>query len=288
MSVIGDQKQKIDDIRAARYITGALRDIAAVELKDLRKKFERNDMFYTELIELFHLVWKIAVAEHATQIVQKDKGELYLAYTTNKHFYGTLNNDVMQKLIESTNPKHECLIIGDTGKRIWESRPQQRKQVDFISFKEDDPDAEELDSLMKTVDKYQNVFVFYPGFTSVFRQDVRMIDITYRPSNYMKEKDDYKDLPQYLFEPDLSEMVKFFNSQVRYVLLERLLLETQISRVAARLVKMDSADQNAGDLVIYEMRKLRRVRTTFSSRRMLETVVGYIQWHNRQKQLIGQ
>ena len=288
MSVVGDQKQKIEDIRSARYITGALRDIAAIQLKNLREKFERNDMFYTELIDLFHLVWRIAVAEKATPAISKSKGELYLAYTTNRHFYGTLNNDVMQKFFDTTNTKNDCLIVGETGKSIWESRPQQRKSVEFLAFKDDDPTTEELDLLMKTVDKYENVFVFYPGFTSVFRQDVKMVDITYRPSNYSKEKDDYKDLPQYLFEPDLSEMVVFFNSQVRYVLLERFLLETQIARVAARLVKMDTADQNANDLVIHELRKLRRVRTTFSSRRMLETVVGYIQWHNRQQQLIGQ
>ena len=90
-----------------------------------------------------------------------------------------------------------------------------------------------------------------------------------------------------MFEPDLSEMVSFFNTQVRYILFERLLLETQISRVAARLVKMDTADQNAHDIIKLEMRTMRRIRTSFSSKRMLETVVGFIQWHNKQTQLIG-
>ena len=44
MSRIGEQKSRINDIEAARYITGALRDISAVELKKLRKKFEQNDV----------------------------------------------------------------------------------------------------------------------------------------------------------------------------------------------------------------------------------------------------
>ena len=53
MSRIGEQKSRISDIEAARYITGALRDISAVELKKLRKRFEQNDIFYSELRELF-------------------------------------------------------------------------------------------------------------------------------------------------------------------------------------------------------------------------------------------
>jgi F0F1-type ATP synthase gamma subunit len=162
------------------------------------------------------------------------------------------------------------------------SKSQKRKEINFLSFKDDDPNTEEIELLLKKVAEYKNVYVFYPGFTSVFRQDVEIADITYKPSKESVKKKKFEDLPQYIFEPDLSEMVLFFNTQVRYVLFERLLLETQTARVAARLVKMDTADQNAKELVKFELRKLSRIRTSFSSRRMLETVVGYIQWHNKQ------
>lgn len=287
MSGIGEQKNLIDDIEAARYITGALRDISAVELKKLRKKFEQNDLFYSELRELFELVWRIAASDK-NKISKRNKS-LYVAYTTNRHFYGSLNHDVMRKFIAGTDIKSNCLIIGDIGKQTWLSKGQKRREVTFLSFEEDEPNTAEIKKLMKYVEDFKHVYVFYPGFTSVFRQDVEMVDITFRPTKskvtHMKE---YEDLPQYLFEPDLSEMVAFFNGQVRYALFERILLETQISRVAARLVKMDTADQNAKDIIKLEMRTLRRIRTSFSSKRMLETVVGYIQWHDRQTQLIGQ
>jgi len=289
MSRIGEQKSRINDIEAARYITGALRDISAVELKRLRKRFEQNDMFYSELRELFQLVWRIASADNNDVVVTKSTKSLYIAYTTNRHFYGSLNHDVMKKFIAGTNAKDSCLIIGDVGKEIWMSKGQKRREVSFLSFAGDEPDVNEKSALMKQVEEHKHVYVFYPGFTSVFHQDVEMVDITFRPTkNPSTKKEEYEDLPQYLFEPDLSEMVSFFNNQVRYALFERLLLETQISRVAARLVKMDTADQNAHDIIKLETRSLRRIRTSFSSKRTLETVVGYIQWHNRQTQLIGQ
>ncbi len=286
MSRVKEQKEIIHDIKSVRYITGALRDISAVELKNLRKKFENNEMFYVELRELFQLLWRIAYANNS-DVLKTGNKKLYIAYTTNKHFYGSLNHDVIRKFIENTDAKSNCLIIGDTGKQIWKSKAQKRKEVSFLSFKDDAPDSDEINSLLNSVREYENVYVFYSGFTSVFRQDVEIADITYRPSKKINDKEKIEDLPQYIFEPDLSEMVIFFNTQVRYALFERLLLETQTARVAARLVKMDTADQNAGELIKTEMRKLGRIRTSFSSRRMLETIVGYIQWHNKQKQNIG-
>lgn len=288
MSRVTEQKQRIEDIESARYITGALRDISAIELKNLRKKFERNDIFYTELRELFQLVWRIASANKVDVSTLQGKKSLYIAYTTNRHFYGSLNHDVIHKFIEGTDAQSNCLVIGDTGKQLWTSRAQKRREIQYLSFKDDTPNIEEITNLMNKVKEYKHVYVFYPGFTSIFHQDVEMVDITFRPPKQKLTEKEIEELPQYLFEPDLSEMVVFFNNQVRYALFERILLETQISRVAARLVKMDTADQNAKDLVKIELRKLQRVRTSFSSRRMLETIVGYIQWHDRQTQLIGQ
>lgn len=287
MSRVGEQRQRIKDIEAARYITGALRDISAVELKNLRKKFERNDMFYAELRELAQLVWRIASANKNEGMGAQRNKDLYVAYTTNRHFYGSVNHNVMRKFIKSTDQKSDCLVIGDTGKQIWMSRAQKRHEITFLSFQEDAPNKNEIGTFMKKVKDYGHVYVFYPGFRSVFQQEVEMADINFRPSKDVETKKGYEDLPNYLLEPDLSEMIAFFNGQVRYTLFERMLLETQLSRIAARLVKMDTADQNANDIINIEQRELRRAWTSFSSRRMLETIVGYIQWHNRKTQLIG-
>ncbi len=287
MSQITEQKQNIEDIESAMYITGALRDISAIELKKLRKKFDKNNSFYVELLELFQLVWLIS-SKNGLKDKTDNKKNLFVAYTTNSHFYGSVNYDIMTKFTKETDSKSSCLIIGDTGKQIWTSQPKKRKEVKFLIFEDEMPNDVEINDFLNEINKYNHVYVYYPGFTTVFHQDVEVSDITYKPSKKTLIKKEFKDLPKYLFEPDLSEMVDFFNTQVRHVLFDRLLLETQISRVAARLVKMDTADQSARKLIKTEMRNLSRIRTSFSSRRMLETVVGYIQWHKRQTQLVGQ
>jgi F0F1-type ATP synthase gamma subunit len=208
----------------------------------------------------------------------KQRKRLYVAYTTNRHFYGTLNYNIMQKFIAATSTKDECLIIGTTGKTLWLERAKKRKKVSFMTFENDVPTNEESQAFLARIDAYDQIYICYPAFISVFHQEARIIDISFLPD----EEETSKSVdpgPQFLLEPDVEAMIGFFNTQVRYALFERILLETQLSRASARVVKMDTADQNAEKLLKHEKKQLRRSFITVSGRRMLETLVGYLQWH---------
>jgi F0F1-type ATP synthase gamma subunit len=73
-------------------------------------------------------------------------------------------------------------------------------------------------------------------------------------------------------------MSYFFETQVRLLLFERMLLETQLSRVAARLIKMDTADENAGAMIKKQMIKANRAYSALSNARLLEIFSSYLQW----------
>ncbi len=287
MSHIREQKQRIEDIATARYITGTLRDISAIELGKLMQRFGTNFTFYTELTDLYRLVWRMA-RERDKEQPEREKKTLYVAYTTNRHFYGALNYNTMQLFMKSTGTEDRCLIIGDTGKRYWLSNAKKRKALEYMSFLDDTPSDDENKAFLDRIARYDKVIVFYPKFVSVFTQEASMVDITFQPDGHTSKDVDDEDGAEFLLEPELDEMMAFFDQQVRSALFERILLETQLSRISARLVRMDSADQNAQKLLRREGRALRKAYTNIASRQMLETLVGYIQWHNKNKQPIVQ
>jgi len=263
-----------------KYITSALRDISAVDLKNVRDRYMQNSKFYAELQYLYQLIWRIASHEGNEELLHiKQKKPLYVAYTTNRHFYGSLNHDVMRLFLRSTSTDDSCLIIGGTGREIWRTIQKKRKEVRFMSFADDQPTSDETQALLKDLTSYTRVYVCFPHFVSVYDQRADIQDITFRPTKDMLRAYAKEEIPQYFLEPDLPEMFAFFNTQVRYVLFERTLLEAQLSRVAARLVKMDMADHNAADVLKHENIELRRAYNSFFTSRMLETVSGYIQWH---------
>jgi ATP synthase F1 gamma subunit len=290
MSEVREQKRRIEDLQSTKYITGALRDISAIELTGLRERFDRNTSFADELRELYGLVWTIGERSGQDIKTQKKNNALYVAYTTNRHFFGALNLDIIQKLIQSTSTSDQCLIIGDTGKEIWRTQAKKRRETSFMSFVDDAPNSTEITGFLQKTAEYRHVYMLYPGFVSVFKQEPVMQDITFRPAKKPRTLDEQdtkqqklatNDVAEYLLEPNLTEMLAFFHLQVRYVLFERMLLETQLSRVSARLVKMDTADQNTDLLVRAQYKELRRAYASFSSRRMIETLVGYLQWHTQ-------
>jgi ATP synthase F1 gamma subunit len=285
MSQIKEQKQRIEDIAAARYITGTLRDIATIELQALQKRFVLNTTVYEELRDLYQLVWRIASHEPGRSPAKKQRKRLYVAYTTNRHFYGSLNHNIMRTFTDTTSTKDECLIIGTTGKTIWMNRAKKRKQIQFMAFEDDVPTKEEVQAFLARTSSYDQVFICYPGFVSVFEQEARMADISFLPDETTPVSVTDPG-PQFLLEPNVDEMISFFNTQVRYALFERILLETQLSRVSARVVKMDTADQNAEALLKREQHVLRRSFIMVSGRRMLETLVGYIQWHKNVQPIV--
>jgi ATP synthase F1 gamma subunit len=291
MSEIKEQKERIAAIKAVKYITSTFRDISATELTHFREQFEKNTMFRNEMGELYAIVWRIAASSGNTSLLQTEKKRpVFVAYTTNHHFYGSLNEDVIDAFIAATSVDDECIIIGDTGRAAWEARSVRRKKIDYVIFEDDTPTQNETHVFLQRVQSYPYVYVYYPQFVSVFRQQAGMTDITFRPGAEEEQKEARSGelFAEYILEPELKDMLKFFNEQIRYVLFEQILLETQLSRVAARLVKMDAADHNAEGLLQQEGRYLRRAEGSAAGRRMLETLVGYIQWHTKKSPHIVQ
>jgi len=74
-------------------------------------------------------------------------------------------------------------------------------------------------------------------------------------------------------------MVEFFERQVRSLLFLRVLLETDLSRTAARLISMSSAEERANEMMKEKKSQLRKVMTSFINRRLLETFAGMSKWN---------
>lgn len=287
MPQIKEQRQHIADIATARYITGTLRDIALTELGGLQKRFARNTQVYSELRDLFQVVWRIADRRGTSATLPTGaRKHLYVAYTTNRHFYGSLNHNIMRVFMDATGTRDECLIIGDTGRALWFEHAKKRSKTTYLSFADDVPTEREVYSFLDRVAGYDQVYVCYPAFVSVYEQQAQIVDITFRPADADVATVLDEHSAEFLLEPDLEEMLAFFNTQVRYALFERILLETQLSRVSARLVKMDTADQNAEKLLKRERASMRRSYMTIANRRMLETLSGYLQWHKNAQHIV--
>lgn len=279
MSSLTELQENLEGLETAQFVTTVLRDISANRLQAIRAAFEKNSVFYKEMRDLDVLVQTYALKQHPERmkkLAEKKDTYVFVALTSNKRFFGTLNRDVMSRLIDRLEKDREVegVVIGQTGKTIIEGTKHARR-CRFVEFKDDTPTPEEVLSLIKSLSGYTKVHMFYPIFINPFRQEVGLIDITHKPAASTASKL----AVDYIFEPDVDKLLEFFETQVRFILFNRVVLETRLAQTGARLTKMQHAREEAKQRVREMRREIHKEMMTIQSMRLLETFAGF---HKRQ------
>ena len=264
MSRIADTQRIVDGYRSAELITGALQDISAVKMQELRRQFVQNARFFSGISDLYGVVKARAAALHVTDqtIHRRVQGrDIYIGLTSNKRFYGTLNRDVVLALVGMVRvvEKSDFLLIGSAGAQYLQEMTAS-ELVEYMEFGEETPNTEELQEMFSIIDRHSRVFIVYPKFVNPFRQDVVMTDITQTPTSIVPPEMHV----DYVFEPEISRMLEFFERQVRRVVFERVMLEAELARTAARTMKMHSAKERAQQLTHEYESKLRHEFEAFA------------------------
>ncbi|MFA7309828.1 MAG: FoF1 ATP synthase subunit gamma [Candidatus Paceibacterota bacterium] len=279
MSRVADIRRSVEDYRTTGLITGALQEISASKMQDLRKQFDQNARFFAGIREVYGIVkahaLELAKQEGAGQ-KKKNVRDIYIGLTSNKRFNGTLNRDIVRALLAMLGRAKDSdfLMVGLTGAQHLEETASP-DAIERTAFDDDIPNAGELQRILSLITDYGRVFVVYPKFINPFRQDIVMTDITQTPTAVSPvAKADY------IFEPEIPGMLAFFEKQVRYALFQRIMLETELARAAARTMKMRNIKDRADTLRGSSERSLRREFATLADIELMETFIGFSFWKN--------
>lgn len=275
MPTVSELKLELEDATTLKLISQAFTEASAARVQKIKSEFEKNKQFYEEISHLYHLVQVSAKRVHDNETSRKatgkkdaDKKVLSVAYTSNQRFYGNLNLNIMQKFIEDLEKRRtDVAVIGATGRDHMTSIGYSKPYTP-IHFTKDNPSTDEVKQFLKTYEEYDTIYVYYPKFMTLVSQTVGITDITQAAN----ETDPIPEDEVYvLFEPDLSQILDFFMHQVRSLLLLRVVLESDLSRTAARLLTMSSAEERSNDMIKVKKSQLRKIQTSVINARLIET-----------------
>lgn len=271
-------KEELQDIEILRGISSALLEVSSIKIRGLREDFERNKVFYDEVSDLYRTI-KISAkrkeyVDRRESIVDK---EIHVAITSNRRFYGSLNRSVIDAFGLNIVPESgiEYLVIGHTGKHFMEDT-DHAELCQYLSFTEDFPTPTETEVFLERVRQYDKVILYYPKFVNIFRQDPATTDITY--TTELEDIEVGGTIIEQIYEPELPHILAFFETQVRRLLFTRIMLESELSRTAARLVKMNTTEDRANTVIEQKKRVLRKETMILEDIRLLETFASAIQW----------
>lgn len=261
-------KEEIKDEKILHGLASAFTEVSAAKIGVLKQKFEKNQSFFQEVSDLYRLV-----KSSSDLSMTASKGVLAVAMTTNNRFYGVINLEVMRKFLSETKDRSMArMVVGKIGISHLQSIGF-KDQLEKMVLDRDVPKITDLEKLLETARSYQKVLLFYPQFRTVYTQIPAVTDIAYSPKAPRSPEDLH-----FIFEPELPKIVEFFETQIRTILLQRVLLEMELSVTASRLQAMSRAQEHAREVLDRRRRQLTKEIHSQINARLLESLGRVKRW----------
>ena len=269
-------KEEIKDEETLHGLASAFTEVSAMKIGVLKQKFEKNRSFFQEVSDLYRLV-----KSSSTPPVIASKGVLSVAMTTNNRFYGVINIEVMKKFLSETKDQNvKRLVVGKIGVSYLRSIGF-RAPFEPMALATDVPKISDLEKLLTVSQSYQKVLLYYPQFQTVYTQTPAVTDIAYNLRSELQGSparsvgDRYsptEETVHFIFEPELPKIVEFFETQIRAILLQRVLLEVELSVTASRLQAMSRAKEHAREVLDQRRQQLTKETHSRINARLLESL----------------
>ncbi len=265
MPRIEELKEEIKDEEALHGLASAFTEVSATKIGALKQRFENNQSFFQEVSDLYRLV-KSSSSSQTTA----SKDTLSVAMTTNNRFYGVINLEVMKKFLNETKKQgHERLIIGKIGSAYLQSIGF-RDKIEEMILATDVPKIADLEKLLVRSQSYKKVLLYHPQFQTIYTQTPAVTDIAYSPTPTIQKT--VEESAYFIFEPELPKIIEFFETQIRTILLQRVLLEVELSVTASRLQAMSRAEEHAREVLSQRKRQLTKETHSQINARLLESL----------------
>lgn len=156
----------------------------------------------------------------------------------NAGLYGDIVGKVFNSFITEVRTKNtEVTIIGKFGLSLFLSAEPTRPYT-YFDYPDYGDSPENLSQITRHLVSYEEIHIYYGKFKNLAYQEPATAVIA---AETQMQEDDGKKPTMYLFEPDLSEILEFFEGEMFTSTFEQALHEAQLAKFSSRMIAMDKA-----------------------------------------------
>jgi ATP synthase F1 gamma subunit len=279
-----DLEKEASTYEALKIITQTYEDVALSSIHRIRSEVLVTRDFLAGVEE----VYTLAKASYLHNIVSlmrgKKKGKEFelvkkngktvvIFISANQGLLGNLvieSYKVFLKLIREI--KCDKIVLGSIGRYLLEA---EKPKVEFKTFEFDDYSVKEefTKPVVDYISSYEKILVVSPTFESILRQVPKIDDISGGVDPGQAESN-----KNYFFEPSPEDVMQFFEDQIIGSLFKQKMLDSMLSRYAARLTMMDQASQEVQRLIIKNKGEILKVKRHESNKKMIMSFNGISLW----------
>ncbi len=281
MESMRDIKRQIASVENTMKITRAMNMVAAAKLRKAQNRAEKAKPFFEKTREtLLNVTSKVDSGLHSLLEEREVKKEGYIIITGDRGLCGPYNNNIIKEVestIEESDKESSLVLIGKRGSNHFKSHGYDVVS-EYIEV-DDNPDfSVAVNIANEIIDLYQQevfdkVYLFYTEFKSVISHKARKMQLL--PVDSPKEDDSKGEIQSnYIYEPTVSSVLNNLLPQYVKNIIFGSLLQSKASEFAARMTAMDSATENAEELIGELTLSYNRARQAAITQELSEIVGG--------------
>jgi len=280
LATLRDIRRRIGSIRNTKQITRAMKVVAASRLRRAQERIFSARPYANQMMALLQSVAaRLEQQQHPLLARRPQRKVLLVLVTADRGLCGAFNANLIraaQSYLDEYGRENVSLVaVGRKGRDSL-----RRRQVEIVSehvnifrsldFSHAQTVAQEVIDLY-TQESVDAVDFLYNEFKSVMAQNVKVE--RYLPIEPISAPEgEY--LVDYIYEQPPAEILRSLLPRYVEVQVFRALLESQAAEYAARMTAMDSATNNADELMETLRLRLNRLRQAAITKEIIEVVSG--------------
>lgn len=273
-----DIKRRIRGIRNTRQITKAMELVSSAKLRKAREKLETTrpyfDTVYESIQEILSTTGNISHPFLEKREVEKS---LYIVVTADRGLAGGYNSNIMRLVENEIRDKKEdtlLVVVGYKGRDYFKRRGYN-VVGEFVGITEEPffSDAQEIGKLvMELYEKKEidEVKLAYTKFITTISQETNVIKLL--PSDIKGGED--KKISVVEYEPSPEEVLDYLIPKYIESTIYGALMESSCSEQGARRTAMESATDNAEEMIDDLTISFNRARQAAITSELSEIVAG--------------
>lgn len=279
-------KRRIRSVGNTKQITKAMELVSAAKMRRVVEAATRSRIYSDAAIAILRrLSDSVEAAHHPYFSPPTSKAKLYVIFTSDSGLAGAYNSNVFNlahRAFDEDNARGIqplIIVFGRKGASHF-SRGSNVRLIGEYENVPDDPDVNVFASVLETITsgtknaEFSEVQLIYTEFRSTMNQKATSLQLIPIAAPEGSLESENQDNTVFEFEPNVEAVLQsalklYFESSLR-----RARIESAASEHAMRMMSMNSANRNAGDLIDNLTLELNATRQAAITQEMAEIIGG--------------
>jgi F0F1-type ATP synthase gamma subunit len=272
--------QELVELMSLKELVEAYAELASIRMKKTRDSVLFARKYLTQLGEIFEEVrysYAREVRGYSRRRVflgKKKKGVTFLPHngktvavlvSANSRLYGELLRETFDLFLQEVRLGSEATIIGRVGLSMFKEVEKDRP-VTYFDFPDEQVDSQMIGQIIKHLVPYESINLYFGKYYNEGAPKPTTLNMS---SDIKMDETGKQKVVQYLFEPTLEDVLKFFERQIFANIFEQAIRESQLAKYASRLIAMNKAEVGVIDrLDLTKRRKLQLQHRLVNSKQL--------------------